>query len=993
MPRRGPSALAAVAVAAALTISGPQSASAGAAGHISPTRPANAAGVEALAGASIRAGAERPGFFDARTGSTAANGAALTRQAARRVAATAEDLRRGNGRADLQLVVDPATGTPAHLAATDGYLTGPSTRSATAIVRAYVRANAGALGLTRADLDTFRLRSSDTDSSGVTHLSYEQVTRGIPVFGNGLKAHLTRRGELISVQGAPISGLDRLTARLSSTPALSAEQARGVAAKDVGGTPDAAASERSTASASARWSNGDRADLVWFVGGDRAVLGWKTYTQAGDTLNYSHVISSNGRMVYRNDLVDFARPTREARVYEYHPGSVRGGLRIVNLVKEGWIRRRAPWLRGANVSAWADIDDDDRVDDREKTPLPGRDGRPQFILKKFLTNPACTDVYVCTWDPETTFSWRRNKKADVTNAFYLANRFHDWLARPAIGFDAGDGNFQRNGGDPLLLHAMDGANTANGLPDADHVNNANMSTPPDGVPPTMQMYLLHEPGTSNAEDPFLPTSTSFETNTLYHEYVHGLSNRLVTDASGNSTLNSVQARAMGEAWSDYYSVDYLVHKGFIRDTKRDGQLRDGEYVHHGEGGWRTQAVDCDPDSTAKNCTDIYGGSGGYTYGDFPDVGGGGPQAHDSGEIWGQTLWDIREGMGSVPASRIITQAMRLSPADPTMLDMRNAILQADQVINDGANNRRLWKIFAARGLGWYAGVTGGGDGYPAESFELRPAPERGTGAVAGTLTDDQTGTPIRGVRVVITGHGDRYADTTDASGSFFISDVPPGRYLKMTLGGKGYDPITRKVRIRRDQVTDLSMQLRRDWAAASRGGRVVDFTGPDLSAFGCGAENVIDLSQGTGWVSTTGADSGEPTATPQPKRVDIELPVAIDIAAGGTRRETAFKVDPSNNCGTSGSTSTNDYRIEVSNNDGATWIEVADAAFGTDPATSRGRYFPVRSDTAVADVTMVRFWMDSPQVPDIATNCPDGAYGGCEYMAMAELQVYGTPGG
>jgi Zn-dependent metalloprotease len=41
----------------------------------------------------------------------------------------------------------------------------------------------------------------------VTHLSYEQVTRGIPVFGNGLKAHLTRRGELISVQGAPISGL------------------------------------------------------------------------------------------------------------------------------------------------------------------------------------------------------------------------------------------------------------------------------------------------------------------------------------------------------------------------------------------------------------------------------------------------------------------------------------------------------------------------------------------------------------------------------------------------------------------------------------------------------------------------------------------------------------------------------------------------------------------------------------------------------------------
>jgi Zn-dependent metalloprotease len=106
----------------------------------------------------------------------------------------------------LQFAVDPTTGTPAHLAATDGYLTAQSTRSSTAIVRAYLRANAGALGLTRADLDTFRLRTSNTDSSGVTHLSYEQVARGIPVFGNGLKAHLTRRGELISVQGRRSAG-------------------------------------------------------------------------------------------------------------------------------------------------------------------------------------------------------------------------------------------------------------------------------------------------------------------------------------------------------------------------------------------------------------------------------------------------------------------------------------------------------------------------------------------------------------------------------------------------------------------------------------------------------------------------------------------------------------------------------------------------------------------------------------------------------------------
>ncbi len=38
----------------------------------------------------------------------------------------------------------------------------------------------------------------------------------------------------------------------------------------------------------------------------------------------------------------------------------------------------------------------------------------------------------------------------------------------------------------------------------------------------------------------------------------------------------------------------------------------------------------------------------------------------------------------------------------------------------------------------------------------------------------------------------------------------------------------------------------------------------------------------------------------------------------------------------------------------------------------------------------VRFWMLSPQVPDFATNCPAGAFGGCQFTDMTELQVFGT---
>jgi hypothetical protein len=402
-------------------------------------------------------------------------------------------------------------------------------------------------------------------------------------------------------------------------------------------------------------------------------------------------------------------------------------------------------------------------------------------------------------------------------------------------------------------------------------------------------------------------------------------------------------------------------------------------------------MDCDVDAVARNCSRLEGGRGGYTYGDFPTIGGA-PQVHASGEVWTQTLWDIREELGSVPTSSLVTEGMRLSPADPSMLDMRNAILQADQVINGGDNNRRLWRIFAARGMGWFAGAVDAGDAFPAESFRIPPRAELALGAIAGTLTDDETGKPISGVRVAISGHGDRYADTTNAAGRFAIFNVPPGTYLKLTIGGQGYDGLTRTVTVRPDRVTNLTGELRRDWAASSGGGEVVDFTGPDFTPFGCGPWNAIDLSQGTGWGSTTGDDNGTPTGTPVPKRVDIALPEPITITAGGTGGETAFRVDPTNTCGDPGSSATNDYRIEVSV-DGITWVEVADGGFGTvEDTDTKGRYFDVASSTEVVGVTHVRFWMDSPQVPDIAESCP-GPYGGCEYMDMTEIQVYGTPTG
>ena len=53
--------------------------------------------------------------------------------------------------------------------------------------------------------------------------------------------------------------------------------------------------------------------------------------------------------------------------------------------------------------------------------------------------------------------------------------------------------------------------------------------------------------------------------------------------------------------------------------------------------------------------------------------------------------------------------MELSPADPSYLDMRNAILQADTASNGGAASNKIWQVFANRGMGYFAGAIDGDD--------------------------------------------------------------------------------------------------------------------------------------------------------------------------------------------------------------------------------------------------------------------------------------------
>ncbi|QNE19606.1 peptidase M36 [Kribbella qitaiheensis] len=971
-PRRGRGLLAVTAVSAttvlAITATGALAAPS--------AKPGPDSSKQAGQSADKKTAKERKGNYDARTPSDRVDYANAARTMSKQGAA--QDKFRASLGSQAVVSVDQVTGTPKQVAKLNGFLTGASNKPAAKVALDYIRAHPEIFHLSEQDLQTLRLRKDYKDIVGTHHVSWEQVVGGVPLFGNGLQANVTKKGQLISIQGSPVAGLNGLAASRSAGPAVSADSARGKAASDVDGKAQAV---KGTAKGNVKnWTNGDQAKLVWFYTADGLRKGWATYTQAGDSLNYTHVIDAqSGAVLYRRDLTDEANG--DALVQENYPGAPRGGQQhVVNLFQRGFLLKGATTLDGTSVHAFADVNDDNVANAGENVKVPGTKHGAEYVLKSFNTNNSsklCSTAFICTWDPAKPDSWKVNQKQDVTNAFYLASNFHDWLQKGPIGFTPAAGNFTTAGGDPVSLNALDGAATAaNGGPDANHLDNANMNTPPDGLSPTMQMYLWHTPGADDTQDAFVPSSGANDASILYHEYTHGLSNRLVVDASGNSTLNSIQAGSMGEAWSDFYAMDYLVTNRLEKDTSKDGEVLEGKYVSAG-ALFRTQAMDCSVGSASPNCVGIDGSQGGYTYGDFPTIGGA-PEVHSSGEVWAQTLWDIRKKLGRTKALSDITRGMELSPADPSMLDMRNAILQADLVAFGGANQKALWKIFANRGMGWFAGATNAGDSLPAEDTHVPPT--GATATLSGTVIDKDTNTGVSGALVFIAGHdsgfGGDYTAVTNAQGKYTIPGIFPGTYPKFVVAAKGYEILNQSVTVSASGTT-ANFSPRRNWASASGGGTVKAFNGPDFSPQ-CGPGFAIDSGQGTGWGSTTGDNAGNPTNVMIPKNIDIALPAAVNV--------TKFSVDPSNTCGDPGSASTGDYRIETSV-DGTTW---ATAQTGTFTAANRGKYTELTPSGNATGIKFVRFVMLSPQVPNFSTNCPAGAFGGCKFTDMSEIQVFGT---
>jgi len=213
---------------------------------------------------------------------------------------------------------------------------------------------------------------------------------------------------------------------------------------------------------------------------------------------------------------------------------------------------------------------------------------------------------------------------------------------------------------------------------------------------------------------------SFDNGVIIHEYAHGISNRLT--GGPNSTNGLFNDEQMGEGWSDYYGIIMTMNLDIEDPVYRPmGVFASGDPVDG--NGIRPAPYDT---SFAVN---------NYTYGDVENANSI-SQPHGIGFIFCTMLWDMTwllideygydpdlingEG-GNIISMRLVTEAMKLQPNSPGFVDGRDAILAADELLYDGANQCLIWEAFARRGLGYSADQGSSSNRFDGqEAFDLPP---------------------------------------------------------------------------------------------------------------------------------------------------------------------------------------------------------------------------------------------------------------------------------
>jgi Zn-dependent metalloprotease len=589
-------------------------------------------------------------FNDMDLRSTSGKQAALQNAVTRARASAVEQFRsslRPENAANLRAVVNEA-GALKNFFIDGGTLSEPRSDTADNVARNFLARHRSLFAFSGAGIEELKLENEDNDQ-GTTFLNYMQTVGGLKVFEGQVQVVVNRNGEVLNVR----QGLIADGPPLKRKGAMNEAKAIAKAFEHAGRTVVPSFVEnysRSSATEMSRFANPIDVNLeevlseqtVMRVGGESR-LAWRVFAEVGPDEWYEILLDAyTGELLLRHNLYVF-----EAQGTVYTEAPDKGARQLVSFVGDTVINTAAGWMgtstvtTGNNVEAYLDTNADNAPDNNNTTGLSA--GHASSATQNF-TFPFSTTV-----DPRT------QQAAVVTNLFYYNNIMHDFSYN--LGFTETSRNFQVNnfgrggtGNDSVRAEAQDGSGT----------NNANFATPPDGSRPRMQQYLFTSPNPDR--------DSSIDGDVVFHEYGHGISNRLI--GNGSTALSGIQSGAMGEGWSDYWAIT----------INNDGAV--GEYVTNNPNGIRRAAYTVPAATVHDSYSDLQSSS-----------------VHNDGEVWAATLWDLRTQLGATITDRLVLNGMKFTPTRPSFLNARDGILQADQNLNGGANRCAIWTVFARHGMG------------------------------------------------------------------------------------------------------------------------------------------------------------------------------------------------------------------------------------------------------------------------------------------------------
>lgn len=400
-------------------------------------------------------------------------------------------------------------------------------------------------------------------------------------------------------------------------------------------------------------------------------------------------------------------------------------------------------------------------------------------------------------------------------------------------------------------------------------------------------------------------SSSFDNGIVAHEYAHGITLRLSGGARTSACLDNDEQ--MGEGWSDFFALVVTQLEGDVGSQRRGI----GNYVlsepRDGNGIRRYQY------STDMNVNPQVHSHIRFSF-----------RPHDVGEIWANALWDMywafieQDGYdptwrdptaGNLRAIQIVMDGLKLQECDPSLIEARDAILDADQLNSFGENQCLIWNVFARRGLGVDA-QSNDSDfrGDNVDGFEVPPS-------CSGALSIEKEMTPFFNpgenisVQLKISNYKESLSDIA------IIDDIPDGTTflssdtdVLIEIGGSN---LTFNI-----ESLDLGEEIIINYVLGTEG---IPFAAFDLFDNLDGAltfENTTSNDALAGWGLLTGSDGSG----------SMSLRVFQDTLGGesyATRRE-RFQVSPINrllkfNHRYESDLGIDGGRVEVSTNGGVTW--------------------------------------------------------------------------